>query len=668
MATEHDVRAKLTLDTRQAQQATARIEGKLAGLASTIKGSNNMAFQLTRNLLAMGAAYVGVNAVTSAFSSLLRTTTDYTSQLEKTRIGLTTVLQAVDGTDWATAEQASSQVFENLRQMSLTSPAGPAEMFEIFQGIVGPIRNAGTEMARIEKITANTVLAASALDVDLEQARRDITMMARGAAGMDVKLFSMLRSMGLIKEETEAWNKSLTAQERVERLEEALSKFESSGAKFARTWAGSRQVFSGLAKELGRIAMTPVLTMLADRLTKLNQHLTENREKYEAMAQTFGTRVAARLESALDVGVRAFQWVTQNWGEISARIERTAATVKELAPTLAKVAAVYAVGRPVVGGALQGGAMALGAAGGLANLAGMLGIGAGGAAGGGAAAAAGGAGAAGAGAAGAAAAAPIAIALAVIAGAVVAASGAVMVAKRHWTELSAFFHEDFVLLKLALQELWEQAWPALINVLEVVGYVTLAVVIPALKFMLWWYRKIAEGITMALEAFNAFYAFMRENVIWVINRASEELDGLYSHINSVVEAFASMTDGLFGLGNAVSHFVRTLKMGSEALGLGATDVADVRPAPLDVSSTHLIGGLATANRALKQLEAENKTQRRRGGVPAGRGGTQINVQKMVIQQQFKEKDPDRILHVMMDDINRQAESRVSSRFTPAFAR
>ena len=55
-------------------------------------------------------------------------------------------------------------------------------------------------------------------------------------------------------------------------------------------------------------------------------------------------------------------------------------------------------------------------------------------------------------------------------------------------------------------------------------------------------------------------------------------------------------------------------------------------------------------------------------VPSGRGGSTVNVQKMIIKQDFKNADPARVVTQMIGDITKQAENRVQTRFQGALTR
>ena len=113
---QYKVRADLVLETTRAQQQSRVMQRRIQELGRRIRGTSSLASGLTRNLIAIGGAYVGINALVRGFSSLTRGAVEYATELEKTRIGLTSVLSAVQNTDWETAQRTSGKVFEQVRK------------------------------------------------------------------------------------------------------------------------------------------------------------------------------------------------------------------------------------------------------------------------------------------------------------------------------------------------------------------------------------------------------------------------------------------------------------------------------------------------------------------------------------------------------------------------
>ncbi len=374
----HDVRADLTVNDKGMTQGFGRAAGGAQKLERSIGGAQEAADALFGKLLAIGGAYASFNTAFSIFSRLTSSAIKYTSALEGTKIGLSTIMSAVENVPWDKAVTMASDAFERIKKMSITAPGSAQDMFGIFNGIIGPIRAAGAPLEKVYTITNDTMLAAAALGVDFQQASRDINMMARGVAGVDVKTFSLLHSMGAIKETTEEWNKSLTAGQRVEKLGAALHQFAGSGEAFGHSWAGVMSTFQGLTDELKRTTFTPIMKAVAKSVEGLNDVMTNHADRIAKSFDWLGISMVRVWNSTLGA---------LNWDQVMIKFERGAVVVgtelqhvahwadelvsgwgkltgevRSAMPMLKLVAGLY-LGNKLMG-ALGGGGGALGAGGG----------------------------------------------------------------------------------------------------------------------------------------------------------------------------------------------------------------------------------------------------------------------------------------------------------------
>lgn len=618
MAFDYDVRARLVLDGRRASGAFDQANRKAGMLENRLHSARGAAGGLWGKLLAIGGTYVGLNAVGSAVGRLTRGAVGYTAALEKTQIGLTSVIQAVEGTNWEAASSRAELAFDKIKEASLRSPATPQEMFGVFQGIIGPIEKAGFSMQKVLDITSKTVLASNALNVDLDQAQRDISLMTRGAAGMDVKLFSLLRSTGAIAETTQEWNQNLTAQERVTKLEAALSKFSGSAVRFGKSWGGVTSTFKGIAQELSRAGFQPILDTMASRLDDFNTYLLDNREAIAGTFEAMGTWAASSLSRVFSSAQQGFEWTISNWGRILGRLDSITSAFRKFAP----LAAAYAVA-PAVGNAVAG------AAGGLSRVAGAAGGGAGvGAEAAGATAGLG----------------SLAIALAAVAGAAMFVWENLEIFRGIWTNATEGMGGE-------LMQLWRVIQKAFLPVIKIVGaYVALGLV-PIFQGLMFTIRLLVKALTWALDKAGDF-----------TNWAWSELGPMFDWM---LERFRWLGEALRSLGQTIGLEVgRIRSLASEPAPMPIQDWLDGKSA----NNNRFLGLGADFDPAKLRQEAELTRT-----VPGGRSATTINNNmqgsRFVIKQDFKGKhDPDRVVAVMMEDLMRQAESRVSSGYAGALTR
>lgn len=628
---------QIARETRKAEQAAKRAAAAYAQMARNVGdlggklrgGGGGMGGGMIGQLLGFGAAYVGLNAVVGTFKSLTAGAIEYTGWLEKTKIGLTSVIQAVEGTDWKSAEAQAGAAFKEIQNLALASPATSGEMFEIFSGIYGPIRAAGFEMQKVLDITNDSVLAASALNVDYEQAARDINMMARGTAGMEVKLFSMLRSTGAIKEDAQAWN-ALLPQDRVNKLSVALKKFAASGEKFGRSWVGVTSSFKDIAQNLSVKAFAPIVATLGKNLYAFNNYLLQNRGAIEAYLERFGERAAGALERVFLAGQRGFRYIVNHWDEIVARMRTIVAQAKAMAPVIAKAAAAYALvstGKTVAGVGLQ-------AAGGVLSAASFMGAGGGGAGAAGAGAAAGGTSVAGA-IAGLAALGPVLLGIAAAATVAVAVGLAV---QDHWRAMVDIFGGPVLQVGEMLVSTGKAIWAALGPVLKTLGRIILTYVAPAWLLM----TTLFRGLLFAIEVLYTGIGWLTSTIFDSLKPAFDVVFQLFADLSKfITEVFGEARRALKGTPT-----------------VGSQDMRRADPEWSPINDAYDQAQLLSVRRQMNAKPAQTMQ------VNNDFRGSRIS-----IKQDFKgDADPDRIVVAMMGDLTRQAESRISSGYAGALTR
>jgi hypothetical protein len=663
----YDVRASLTADARGLSSTFRRAGQEARSLGEAIRGTRNMASGMIGQLVGIGTAALGFRAVTQAFKGMVGSGVAFTSELEKTKIGLQAVIAGVENIPWDEAGRKGDVAFKKLRDMAILSPATSQEMFGIFQGIVGPIESAGFSMQKVLDITSDTVLAASALNVDYAQAQRDISMMARGTAGMEVKLFSMLRSTGAIKEDAKEWN-AMLPKDRVEKLSAALKKFAGSGKAFGSSWAGVTSTFKDLVDNFKQSALSPVMKVIGRNLEAFNGYLIGHRTEIERFFSTVGKDMGFRLQWVFDRAKEGFTWTLNNWDRIVQKFDDVVAKTKEIAPIIAKAAIAWQgvqLTRGMVGGGIQaGGAMAelVGGAGGI--FGGMFaGKAAGAAAAGGGitramqfegitggfteamlaggAASGGGAGGAAAGMSG------LAIAGVAIAGIIAALAvfaGILLTVKEYWKEFTVIFGETGGQLLTMLVGLGKAIWGFLSPLLKNLGSIIMAILVPAWTI----FSTALRGLIFILTGIFEALAYVSRGVNEFFKPAFDLVFRVFASLAAFINEWFT---GL--LAQSEEHRAAVAKIRLQNQEGGSTD-------PMTDWSRYHLAGPGASKKAVDLNEvpksAMNVTNDFRGS-------------RISIKQDFKgDGDPDRIVMAMVHDLTRQAESRISSGFAGALTR
>jgi len=633
MTLDYQINAQLRLQGGGGSfgRSMSRLSDRVRAFADRLRGARSLAGGLVRSLLSLGAGYVGFHALSSGLRTVIGGMFEFQQQVESARIGLQSIIAAVDGISFEEAAASADAVWSALSEDALASTATTQEMFDIFQGIVGPIRAAGASLETVRNLTGQTVAAASALGVDFEQAQRDMQLMVRGAAGMDTRMFSLLRSMNLIEQSTEDWNQNLTTGERIDALQEALSSFDDAASAYGHSFAGATSSFRDIVQQLGSSLAGPVFARLTTFLMSINDLMLTNRDRITSILESVGESAGAALSVVADRVFEAASFVLGHWDEISARMTAFAQTLREQAPHLARMAAALgalSALKSTLAPILTVVSSVIGAL----EAVGLIGGGAAAAEGGAAAGAAG----AGAGASGAAAAlGPLALALAAFAGVVVVVMG-------WWDDFVAIFETMLPILGPIGEELMRTGaalWEVLRPVLKILGITVISIVVPALMAFLVILRNILRVVRFVMEALATFANLFETYVVDPV------IDGVMAMIRGMSQFFAALAG-----------------LGVDTPGTGGTPAQQVgRLHPSYPFGPGMGGGL---NYEMTPEEAlMNAT-------PDARPQTVNNFHRgsVSVRQEFRQADPDRVLTRMIGDIDSQSERRVQSGFAPALTR
>lgn len=669
----YKVFAELKLKSSGALGSTNRITSAVERLRNRLQGAQSSGSNLTRNLIGMAAGVVGIHAISRATRSLIGSSIEYNASLERTKIGLAAVVSQVEGTSFAQGMQQAAGVFDHLRDASITSTATAGEMLNIFQQIVGPMRAAGSSMADIEGITASTVAASSALGVDFEQAARDIQMMTRGVAGTDVKLFSLLRSTGAIAESTEEWNNSLTAPERIERLTRALGQFDASSDAAGRSWMGVTSTFRGLTDEMKRAFAGPIIEQIQRFLGRINSLFIENRRGMFGSLAEAGEAAAVQVGRALDWAFTKVEYIVDHWDEIIGKIREVASYIQSITPTIikfAKAAALMAAAKGVAGTGMAVAGAGLGVVNAGAGLAGAAGA-AGGAVRGAAAGAAG-----------------LGARLARAGGGLASMLGigalttqSLMAASATTTAATAIggvgtamgaagasaigLGGGFSVLGSIMAFLTSPITLVVAGVMAIIGvFVALANKTQAIGEM--WNSTAGPALTSLWESLKRLYKAIEPLLevmgsavmgvlVKIIEALATALGVVIDVISSVIEAISDLISRLKDLITTAEPATGILKATREEQTANALLDGNPMNSPLSDQALAELQGESFVPESLRRGEAQPASQRN------------ININRMNVNQEFRQADPDRILQRVTEDLERAAEQRVGSGFAPALS-
>lgn len=694
MATEsYNVLARLELGAQQAVKGLDGVLKKLKGLQGDVKKLNVGFGGLVTKVLAFGAAYFGINAVVRGVRGLIGGIHEANAEAEAMQASLATIYSAVEKVSFQQATADAGILFRMLEKIAITSTATAPELMQVFQGIYGPLRNAGLTIQQIADTTNNAAVAASALGIDFAQASRDISAMARGTAGLDVKTFSLLQSMGLIKETTEEWNK-LAPEKRAKKLMAVMGQIGGQAAEaYGKTWKGLSSTFVDIMGAFKRAFGSAVFERMKKTLEKVNKYLLDNRERIESYLRVLGERVGTIFDHVINNAGEAYQNAVANIDSIRARMATLYAQFQALKPTI-MAAAKFAVGMqlavsafnmlaPIIGAVvsavswLVGIIGSIGAAGGIGAF--ISGIGASLSAFGAALAAA---------------ALPITIVVAVIAALVL---GLIKFKDTLWKMLQPLL-ATFSSIGKQLYGIFKDLWVSVKPILEVIGgallmqlimmlrmtaWVLDKIVLPPLRLMAkiirWVFETILHPIFKALEpvmlAVVDAFEWLGEKINALVDIISSAIDAIAGVIDSVGGALSGAWDSTGGwVGDQIGDAWDSV-WGNDDGGrpLGETEwFKDMQEqAKNRIIVDKMLKDQAAIQKKINEDVAKAQREVREKQILGGERPTVHNDfrgSKISVKQEFREADPDNVWVQLRDGLEREATARTRTGFADALAR
>ncbi len=318
-----DVRYTVVADFKLNSRGAA---SGMAGVASEVDKTQEglTAAVFKGNLLARAVEGIATMMARAAmfgarmFGSWIARGVEFNATMEKTKVGLGAIISTATGVDFAEGFERADFYAKLLVKDAAKSVATTRDLFDTFAEVAGPILGMSEGLEKVRQITNGTIAAASALNVDFAQSRRDIGMMLTGAAGVDVKLFRMLRSSRAIAQSTEEWNDMLPVK-RLEALTVALAKFQVASEAYAMTWAGVTSTFDDLFELFAGAGTESLTEQLKFVVSDINSLLAEN---YDEIIGWFRRTFDFMGQVIRETYLKIRTWTEDNWDAIADVWER----------------------------------------------------------------------------------------------------------------------------------------------------------------------------------------------------------------------------------------------------------------------------------------------------------------------------------------------------------
>lgn len=277
---------------------TAATLRSLASLAGGLQSTVSMASRAfgAFNALALGGSIaLGAQALVKVNQELENTTNQLAGNIKVYGYAK----------DYADSLLLADETLKRIRADAAALPGSDSDFIKAFaltfpaQAELG-VRSLEQMTKRSNELTA--VLLSKG--VDAQQAGRDLSLMMRGQAGMDVRSFTELKGVMGIKS-TDEWNK-MSAAKRLAKLDEARGKFGDTIKAFENTWDAVTSTGASYLKNLVTEGSKPLFELAKGNLKAINDYVGGIQPKLMSAAGLLGAMAADATKAtgglALDVG------------------------------------------------------------------------------------------------------------------------------------------------------------------------------------------------------------------------------------------------------------------------------------------------------------------------------------------------------------------------------
>lgn len=224
------------------------------------------------------------------------------SEAEDTRIAIAGMMQAggAPGTagpeGFTRAMQMSQSVVAKMRADARDLPGEFQDLMNVFRG--GGLRaglQAGRSVGESEQMSARLMSVGAVLQMPSDLVGREFGMLMQGRAAAHNTLWMMLKDN--VGKTAEEFNK-LSAPAKWAAIDQALKGYDPAMKEFGNTWSAVSSTTQDYAKEVTRLAGTPVFDAMRDILAEINGWYESHRAEVGKLAQEFGTRLANGIKGA----------------------------------------------------------------------------------------------------------------------------------------------------------------------------------------------------------------------------------------------------------------------------------------------------------------------------------------------------------------------------------
>lgn len=287
----------------------AKIQGRIdrvnAGLGIVTGGMQRIALGVGATLF--GAATTGAVAFGRSLISL-------GSNLEDTNLAIGAMLQANGATgSWAESMQFSQRAMAQIRADAAALPGEAQDYVNIFRSGLAGMLQSGLDTAGAVRMADRVGAVAAMLQVDSQQAGRDLALMLGGRAGAQVRLWTAIQAQ--VGKTAHEFNQLSATQRRV-LLDRALDHYNDAIGASGRTWSALTGTVNTFAQDALRAFGGPFYDLAKHKMEALVAYIGTHGTEITRRLEQWGVQGAGAFERIYERAANLFDFLRANWRTI----------------------------------------------------------------------------------------------------------------------------------------------------------------------------------------------------------------------------------------------------------------------------------------------------------------------------------------------------------------
>lgn len=264
----------------------------------------------------------------------------FNRDVDRLKIGLSTVISMNMHKPFALAQAASEKLFQTFQKMAADSPATTKDFVEMANMISSGVMQAGLGLKGLESITQGAILASSALGAKPEMLALDVQQMLAGTVAIRDRYARQLL-VGIGVTDYKAFNKK-SAAERGALTQKAFTSpaLMEAGKAFGSSFEGVTSTLKdNLEITLGKVGL-PLFKAITEEVKGWNKWVTDNPTKIANMASTLSDGLKSAFMFVKDMATAIFP-ILQSTMSVIGGVLSFAANHKDTLIDLVKGLMVY---------------------------------------------------------------------------------------------------------------------------------------------------------------------------------------------------------------------------------------------------------------------------------------------------------------------------------------